>query len=234
MPAITRQAGAVIGAIQEVRYAHKERKLAERGELEGLSPVTSNEKKPGFDKDDDDDDDDDEDDEDWALDDAAAEFEDEGEDPPEYSEAAGDKKVPMDEVFQLFEKAHSRAFNVNPDKETPLPNPVILPQRRPKDKRRGFVRAYAPSLAECKGIDQATFMRFLNDFDKASRVSDIQMTRRYEESIIIRTLLTSFALGLTSLRRRQHCRFGPWRNPQSSQSSDHGSLHCRTIRFQHR
>lgn len=173
MPAITRQAGAVIGAIQEVRYAHKERKLAERGELDGLSPTTSNEKNE---KDDDDDEEDDEDDEDWALDDAAADYQDEQEDPPEYSEAAGDKKVPMDEVLQRFEKAHSRAFTVNPGKETPLPAPVILPQRRPKDKRRGFVRAYAPSLGECKGIDQATFMRFLNDFDRASRVRNIRMT----------------------------------------------------------
>lgn len=41
--------------------------------------------------------------------------------------------------------------------------PVILPQRRPRDKKRGFVRAYAPVLREC-GIDQATFLEFLKNF----------------------------------------------------------------------
>lgn len=41
-----------------------------------------------------------------------------------------------------------------------LPCPVILSQRRPRDKKRGFIRAYAPVLEEC-GIDQATFLDFL-------------------------------------------------------------------------
>lgn len=44
-----------------------------------------------------------------------------------------------------------------------LPCPVILPQRRPRDKKRGFVRAYAPVLEDC-GIDQATFLEFLKTF----------------------------------------------------------------------
>lgn len=44
-----------------------------------------------------------------------------------------------------------------------LPCPVILPQRRPRDKKRGFVRAYAPVLEECR-IDQDTFLEFLNTF----------------------------------------------------------------------
>jgi hypothetical protein len=38
-----------------------------------------------------------------------------------------------------------------------LPCPVIIPQRRPRDKKRGFVRAYAPVLESC-GIDQKTFL----------------------------------------------------------------------------
>jgi hypothetical protein len=45
--------------------------------------------------------------------------------------------------------------------------PVVLPQRRPKDKTRGFVRAYAPDLAEV-GIDQAMFLDFLETFNQAS------------------------------------------------------------------
>lgn len=51
----------------------------------------------------------------------------------------------------------------------PLPQSVILPQRRPRDRARGFIRAYAPILNECSGIDQATFMKFLLDWDKAAK-----------------------------------------------------------------
>ena len=51
-----------------------------------------------------------------------------------------------------------------------LPLPIILPQRRPKDRSRGFVRAYAPDLQLC-GIDQETFLDFLETFNKASLAS---------------------------------------------------------------
>ena len=50
-----------------------------------------------------------------------------------------------------------------------LPCPVIIPQRRPRTKSRGFVRAYAPVLDDC-GIDQDTFLEFLKTFHKASQV----------------------------------------------------------------
>lgn len=50
---------------------------------------------------------------------------------------------------------------------THLPLPVILPQRRPKDRERGFIRAYAPDLA-IKGIDQETFLDFIETFNQAS------------------------------------------------------------------
>ena len=52
----------------------------------------------------------------------------------------------------------------------PLPLPVILPQRRPKDRTRGFIRAYAPEL-DIRGIDQAMFLDFLETFEKASEAS---------------------------------------------------------------
>nr|QJD20771.1 hypothetical protein [Aspergillus versicolor] len=51
---------------------------------------------------------------------------------------------------------------------SPLPLPVIIPQRRPGVRVRGFVRAYAPDLERC-GIDQDTFMDFLVTFTRASR-----------------------------------------------------------------
>lgn len=43
--------------------------------------------------------------------------------------------------------------------------PVFLPQRRPKTRSRGFVRAYAPALDEV-GIDRETFLDFLDTFNK--------------------------------------------------------------------
>lgn len=53
-----------------------------------------------------------------------------------------------------------------------LPCPVIVPQRRPRSKDRGFVRAYAPVLDGC-GVDQATFLKFHDDFVTASKVCGI-------------------------------------------------------------
>ena len=52
---------------------------------------------------------------------------------------------------------------------TPIPRlsaPVVLPQRRPRNRERGFVRAYAPALADC-GIDQTMFIDFLNTAEKS-------------------------------------------------------------------
>ena len=50
-----------------------------------------------------------------------------------------------------------------------LPMPVVLPQRRPRNRNRGFVRAYAPVLAD-QDIDQPLFFDFLDGFEKAIRV----------------------------------------------------------------
>ncbi|PTU22337.1 hypothetical protein P175DRAFT_0473151 [Aspergillus ochraceoroseus IBT 24754] len=51
-----------------------------------------------------------------------------------------------------------------------LPWPVILPQRRPKSRKRGFVRAYAPVLEDF-GIDQAMFLNFLETSNRACLAS---------------------------------------------------------------
>ncbi|KAI0417749.1 hypothetical protein F5X98DRAFT_339460 [Xylaria grammica] len=53
-----------------------------------------------------------------------------------------------------------------------LQYPVILPQRRPKRRHRGFIRAYAPDLHAC-GIDQQTFMAFLDELDKSTAWSPL-------------------------------------------------------------
>jgi hypothetical protein len=61
-------------------------------------------------------------------------------------------------------------FHLLMSTESQIPLPVILPQRRPKDRTRGFVRAYAPVL-ENVGIDQATWLAFLGTFQLPSEAS---------------------------------------------------------------
>ncbi|MCJ1376287.1 hypothetical protein MMC20_007529 [Loxospora ochrophaea] len=102
------------------------------------------------------------DEEDWELDDAATVITD--------SRAESSDQEPPKDTGELLRAFIAR--NPAPARlpQGQLPCPVILPQRRPKDKSRGFVRAYAPVLNDC-GIDQATFMDFLNTFDKASKAS---------------------------------------------------------------
>ncbi|TGO52103.1 hypothetical protein BOTNAR_0335g00140 [Botryotinia narcissicola] len=72
------------------------------------------------------------------------------------------------ELVDVFVRNHPPpAYSAEKPK---LPCPVILPQRRPRDKKRGFVRAYAPVLEDC-GIDQASFLDFLKTFYYASKSS---------------------------------------------------------------
>ncbi|KAL1889510.1 hypothetical protein Sste5346_008888 [Sporothrix stenoceras] len=51
-----------------------------------------------------------------------------------------------------------------------LQNPVVIPQRRPGNKERGFVKAYAPDLA-AHGIDEASFLEFIRATNKAAQAS---------------------------------------------------------------
>ncbi|KAL6252929.1 hypothetical protein RBB50_000648 [Rhinocladiella similis] len=132
------------------------------------APVLGDDKK-SFSKDDSDSSSEDELDTDraeWALDDAAAELE---EAPSSYEASTGTPSS-AEEVANTFVQNHN--LTQAPSKRyRPLPCPVILPQRRPKDKSRGFIRAYPPLLGECAGIDQATFLDFLKDFDRSSRAN---------------------------------------------------------------
>lgn len=54
----------------------------------------------------------------------------------------------------------------DPPQNSKLTLPVILVQRRPKARARGFVRAYAPVLGDV-GIDQEMFLDFIDTFNKA-------------------------------------------------------------------
>lgn len=110
--------------------------------------------------------------------------------PPGYSESAGEEEewtlddAQHDLVKDESEQKKKRPppgiktteFTENFIREHPVPHfdlppkialPVILPQRRPKDRTRGFIRAYAPVLEEA-GIDQETFFDFLENFDHST------------------------------------------------------------------
>ncbi|KAK3630148.1 hypothetical protein LTR56_017041 [Elasticomyces elasticus] len=73
----------------------------------------------------------------------------------------------------------------------PLPLPVIIPQRRPRARARGFIRAYAPVLDDC-GINEATFLAFLDDFYKSTQVSCLFIV------IQITAILAGFTPDLTT------------------------------------
>ena len=96
--------------------------------------------------------------------------------PPSYEEAMAlptesDIKSKEDEMIQRMVGMAGPL----PQPVGQIPCPVILPQRRPRKKDRGFVRAYAPVLKDC-GIGQDVFLRFLADWEKSSKVRDFECT----------------------------------------------------------
>lgn len=52
-----------------------------------------------------------------------------------------------------------------PMQMVPLPAPVCIPQRRPGSRTRGFVRAYAPALAD-GGIDEKAWLEIMDGFQE--------------------------------------------------------------------
>ncbi len=75
-----------------------------------------------------------------------------------------EKAQDVDQVLQNF--IHKHPPPIYSPVAGKLETPVVLPQRRPKNKERGFVRAYAPILQTC-GIEQQEFLDFLDGFGKA-------------------------------------------------------------------
>lgn len=96
----------------------------------------------------------------WELDEAQEEV----------SEAGQPKKPKTEHDPTKIVKQFTDTHPIDQDSgSTPgsLLLPVVLPQRRPKKRARGFVRAYAPDLEQC-GIDQDTFMNFVEVFNNAT------------------------------------------------------------------
>ncbi len=81
---------------------------------------------------------------------------------------ATEKKAYVDSIVHSFLEKHP--CSPEPKHTAELDCPVIIPQRRPGNRRRGFVHAYAPALADC-GIDETAFSHFLKDLYRASQAS---------------------------------------------------------------
>ncbi|KAF2098893.1 hypothetical protein NA57DRAFT_76127 [Rhizodiscina lignyota] len=105
----------------------------------------------------------------WELDEIAAE-----QDPPSYEAALNGGPVTATTAEQVSQRSLNTHQNATaPPKYTPCPitQVILLPQRRPKDRNRGFVRAYPPILGEVNGIYQDMFLDFITEFDKALQAS---------------------------------------------------------------
>ncbi|KAH0382338.1 hypothetical protein KCU89_g17520, partial [Aureobasidium melanogenum] len=90
----------------------------------------------------------------WNLDDAQ-------------DEIAGEHSPGLVDVDpeRTFMQKHSERPSSEPSGQLALP--VVIPQRRPKDRSRGFIRAYAPVLQDV-GINQPTWLDFLDTLQKSS------------------------------------------------------------------
>lgn len=77
----------------------------------------------------------------------------------------------------------AQAPAVQPSVPKPLPEPVVIPQRRPGNKERGFVKAYAPGL-ERHGIDQQTFLKFVDESNEALQGSASLQAVRVAASLV--------------------------------------------------
>lgn len=111
----------------------------------------------------------------WELDDMAERVA-----PPSYAESEADLVTPaaaeneseeskVKKEEQMIRDLLSMA-GPPPQPTQRIPCPVIIPQRRPRNKDRGFVRAYAPVLDNC-GVIQEVFLKFLKNWLAASQVS---------------------------------------------------------------
>lgn len=103
----------------------------------------------------------------WALDEAA-----EGVATPRAEDPRlkyGMMAQPTIESFSAVVMARCPPLN---HPTNPLQRPVIIPQRRPGARDRGFIRASSPDLAK-KGISQEKFLSFIQIFHAASQASPL-------------------------------------------------------------
>jgi hypothetical protein len=82
----------------------------------------------------------------------------------------------------------------HPPAKKPLPCPIIIPQRRPRNNAHGFVRAYPPLLEPC-GIDQHAFITLLANFHKSLQSSPVFPAIQIAASIVAENI-TSQAIAM--------------------------------------
>ena len=174
MTSISKHIGAGVGLATEAYVHHKQKKqesqtldAAHQGVAgntsnahpETLAPYPDGSRRDSTGSDLSDADSYEEDEEDWIRDETQAQLE------PHEQHEASEANQSIDEVVADFLVRHPPPPYTS--KPAQLPSPVIIPQRRPETKSRGFVRAYAPTLQDC-GIDEQTFMEFHEGFHKAT------------------------------------------------------------------
>ena len=103
----------------------------------------------------------------WALDDAAVEVATPGTEDPKLK--YGMMAQPSIQSFADVLMAKCPPIN---HPTNPLQRPVVIPQRRPGARDRGFIHAYAPDLAD-KGISQDLFLSFIQTFHQAAQASPL-------------------------------------------------------------
>lgn len=100
----------------------------------------------------------------WELDAAQQQLE----PPPDYATVM-EQDLDVQAMTDGFIRSHALPSNQQVQQHG-LPMPVILPQRRPGERARGFIHAYAPLLQNV-GIDQATFIDFIKQLNMATAPS---------------------------------------------------------------
>jgi hypothetical protein len=121
---------------------------------------------------------------------------------PQHKDSQLEKAQNLDQVLENFMQKHP------PPKYSPvagkLEMPVILPQRRPKSKERGFVRAYAPMLQTC-GIEQQDFLDFLDGFGKAIQVRPIYAIHNIKLTVVPSPAPSTLPCLQSCMCRRRPC-----------------------------
>ena len=133
--------------------------------------LEASEKKPRDDDHDDSDSSTDNDEQEWTLDDAAHELESPAT-PPIGEEPR--KRHGLDATYTIESLCATTLAKCPPIStgatSNPLPYPVIIPQRRPGTRNRGYIHAYPPIL-ESKCLPQDAFLTFLSNLYESSQVS---------------------------------------------------------------
>jgi hypothetical protein len=97
----------------------------------------------------------------WALDEAAGP-------PPAYEATPSNPDDVIVELAHNVALSRDRFIHAHRGEVSRLTHPVVIPQKRPGSKARGWTRAYAPDL-EPLGIDQDAFMKFLQSWDDVTK-----------------------------------------------------------------